>query len=78
MESEKRQPTRKPLHWGQKWKSTNLNELNNQNLHVAFNDPCFDFRPDGKPLSKNALKKLEKEKEKERKKAEREAKQVGI
>ena len=39
---------------------------------------CFAFRPDGKPLSKNALKKLEKEKEKERKKAEREAKQVGI
>lgn len=35
------------------------------------------FSPDGKPLSKNALKKLEKEKEKERKKAEREAKQVG-
>jgi len=36
------------------------------------------FSPDGQPLSKNALKKLEKEKEKERKKAEREAKQVGI
>ncbi|XP_029208125.2 aspartate--tRNA ligase, cytoplasmic-like [Acropora millepora] len=33
--------------------------------------------PDGKPLSKNALKKLEKEKEKERKKAEREAKQAA-
>ncbi|XP_068716232.1 aspartate--tRNA ligase, cytoplasmic-like [Montipora foliosa] len=33
--------------------------------------------PDGKPLSKNALKKLEKEKEKEKKKAEREAKQAA-
>ena len=35
------------------------------------------YRPDGQPLSKKALKKMEKEKEKEKKKAEREAKQVG-
>lgn len=38
---------------------------------------CFCFRPDGQPLSKKALKKIEKEKEKEKKKADREAKQVS-
>jgi hypothetical protein len=34
------------------------------------------FSPDGQPLSKSALKKLEKEKEKAKKKAEKQAKLV--
>jgi len=48
------------------------------NIHPKISTDCFGFRPDGQPLSKKALKKMEKEKEKEKKKAEREAKQVFL
>lgn len=48
------------------------------NIHPKISTDCFDFRPDGQPLSKKALKKMEKEKEKEKKKAEREGKQVFL
>lgn len=46
------------------------------NIDTKISMDCLCFRPDGQPLSKKALKKMEKEKEKEKKKAEREAKQV--
>ena len=60
------------LGWG-------VNELFAQmNIDTKISTNCFGFRPDGQPLSKKALKKMEKEKEKEKKKAEREAKQVWI
>lgn len=55
--------------------SENVEKL--ENLSISEEKPAVDadvvLGPDGQPLSKKALKKLEKEKEKERKKAERAA-----
>ena len=54
-----------------------VNKFDQMNIQcMKISTDCFGFRPDGQPLSKKALKKMEKEKEKEKKKAEREAKQV--
>ncbi|CAH3145500.1 unnamed protein product [Porites lobata] len=50
--------------------------MSSENGGAPTDEKAAALGPDGKPLSKNALKKLEKEKEKERKKAEREAKQA--
>ncbi|CAH3190956.1 unnamed protein product, partial [Porites evermanni] len=50
--------------------------MSSENGGAPTDEKAAPLGPDGKPLSKNALKKLEKEKEKERKKAEREAKQA--
>lgn len=74
MESEGRPPTKKPL-WGEELSSQFLGQMN---IQPKISTDCFGFRPDGQPLSKKALKKMEKEKEKEKKKAEREAKQVFL